>query len=348
MLIEVNVIYEQDFLYRKVFGKSIDKIVLEDLLSDIWNDAFKAQNNQVDIYDYFKYKLTFIADKKSSILFLLITGLTDSHDKLKSEILKFKNNFLQDFSDVIATAPNSFPISLLDPMVEALHRNLKPKISLVGFSGVGKTTITRLIKAEEIPTHHIPTISGEVSSIKIGKLAFNLWDFAGQEQFSFLWNKFIKGSDAVLLISDSSLANVEKSKFFLDLIKEEAPYAHVAIIGNKQDLPDSIEVTRIEEMLGIKSYAMIATDPGNRNKMIQIIADILEMDAEVSPLLKPLLDRDKFVEDAQKALKMGDFEAAAQYFEQIAELCTDIGDYALGVEFYQKYEQLKSIIKTTS
>jgi signal recognition particle receptor subunit beta len=202
-----------------------------------------------------------------------------------------------------------------------------------------------LIKAEEIPMQHIPTITGDIATIKIGKLHFHLWDFAGQEQFSYLWNNFIKGSDAVLLVTDSTLENVEKSKFFLELIKEQAPHAHTAVIGNKQDLDDAINPSHIEKILGLKSYSMIAKDSGNRDKMIQIIADILDMSAEVSPLLKPLLERDKLTEDAVKALETADFDKAAFLFEKISDLCIELGDDSLGKEFFEKAQKIKTMLQ---
>jgi GTPase SAR1 family protein len=192
---------------------------------------------------------------------------------------------------------------------------------------------------------HIPTITGDIATIKIGKLHFHLWDFAGQEQFSYLWNNFIKGSDAVLLVTDSTLENVEKSKFFLELIKEQAPHAHTAVIGNKQDLEDAINPSQIEKVLGLKSYSMIAKDRGNRDKMIQIIADILDMSAEVSPLLKPLLERDKLTEDATNALETADFDKAAFLFEKISDLCIELGDDSLGKEFFDKAQKIKSMLQ---
>ncbi|MFX1391511.1 MAG: ADP-ribosylation factor-like protein [Promethearchaeota archaeon] len=234
---------------------------------------------------------------------------------------------------------------VFDPTIDLIHRNLRPKISLVGFSGVGKTTITRLIKADEIPMQHIPTITGDIATIKIGKLHFHLWDFAGQEQFSYLWNNFIKGSDAVLLITDSTLENVEKSKYFLELIKQQAPNAQSAVIGNKQDLREAMNPVQIEKVLGLKAYSMIALDPTNRDKMIQIIADVLEMSAEVSPLLKPLLERDKFTEDAVRALKNADFDKAAFLFDKISDLCIELGDDSLGKEFFEKSQKIKDMLK---
>lgn len=47
---------------------------------------------------------------------------------------------------------------------------------------------------------------------------------------------------------------------------------------------------------------MSTVDPKNREKMIQIIADILEMSTELSPLLKSLFERDEPIENAQRAL----------------------------------------------
>ncbi|MFX1490541.1 MAG: ADP-ribosylation factor-like protein, partial [Promethearchaeota archaeon] len=175
-------------------------------------------------------------------------------------------------------------------ILDELHAHLKPKIALVGFAGVGKTTIKKLIKLDEIPLQHVPTITGEIATIKIGRLFFKLFDFAGQEQFKFLWKSFIKESDAVLIVTDSTVDNVEESKFFIDLKSKEVPYARAAIIGNKQDLSNALSINKIETITGIRTYPMIANRKENRNKMIRIIADVLDMSTADSPLLKELFE----------------------------------------------------------
>jgi small GTP-binding protein len=313
-------------------------------VQDLMKEATAKGGNQVEFHDYFKYRISYISEKEQQLMFLFVTGLTDNFDNIKKELIKCKKEFLNLFEDLLQHKYDSKTFEVFDPTIDAIHRNLRPKISLVGFSGVGKTTITRLIKAEEIPMQHIPTITGDIATIKIGKLHFHLWDFAGQEQFSYLWNNFIKGSDAVLLITDSTLENVEKSKFFLELIKEQAPNAHSSIIANKQDLEDAMSPNQIEKILSIKAYSMIAKDESNRDKMITIIADILEMSAEVSPLLKPLLERDNLIELATNALQNAEFEGAATHFEKISDLCIELGDDSLGREFYEKATKIKEML----
>ena len=280
-----------------------------------------------------------------SLTVLFVTGLTDKFDNIKKELVKCRKEFVDLFEEILQHRFDAKTFEVFDPIVDGIHKNLRPKISLVGFSGVGKTTITKLIRAEEIPVQHIPTITGDIATVKIGKLHFHLWDFAGQEQFSYLWNNFIKGSDAVLLITDSTLENIEKSKFFLELIKDQSPNAHTAVIGNKQDLKDATNPAQIERILGLKSYSMIANETNNRDKMIQIIADVLDMSAEVSPLLKPLLERDKLIEEATKALKSANFEKAAFLFDKISYLCIDLGDDSLGKEFFDKSQKIKAMLE---
>ncbi|HMF32541.1 MAG TPA: ADP-ribosylation factor-like protein, partial [Candidatus Lokiarchaeia archaeon] len=340
-------IYKEVRIYFTHFGKALDEESFNSVLKKLQQEAFVRGRdpNAVGSYDFYKYRISYIAEPKQELLFIFVTDLTDAVENIKTQLEVCKREFIELFGDVLDSQFDAETFDVFQPTLEKIHKELRPKISLVGFSGVGKTTITHLIRAEEIPMEHVPTITGEIGVIKIGKLSFALWDFAGQEQFSFLWNKFVKGSDAVLLITDSTLENVEKSRFFTELVKQEAPHAHVAVIGNKQDLPGAMPTPEIERMLGgIHAYSMVATDPANRDKMITIIADILEMSAEVSPLLKPLIDRDKKMVTAEDALMNGDFQSAFQLFNEIADLCLELGDDSLSQEFHEKSEKVKGYL----
>ncbi|MFX1328035.1 MAG: ADP-ribosylation factor-like protein [Promethearchaeota archaeon] len=343
MLRQVYILKEDKVIYNKNFGKAVPMEDFNKIYREIIKASKKGTGIEQDSYDYIKYKIVFMLEENLGLMFMFITDINDSLSQTKKELNILKNEFLETFGD---NADNLDPslMELLDPIMDSIHRNLKTKISLVGFSGVGKTTTTKLICATEIPSVHIPTITGKISTVKIGKLYFHLWDFAGQEQFSYLWNDFILGSDAVLIITDSTLENVEKSRFFIELVREHAPHAHTAIIGNKQDLPNAMSIEKIEEILSLKTYSMVAIDPDNRDKMIQIVADILGISTDASPLLKPLFERDQLINQAKISLENGDIAQTAEYFERISDLCLELGDDALYKDFYEKAKKLKGYL----
>ncbi len=129
------------------------------------------------------------------------------------------------------------------------------------------------------------------------------------------------------------------------MVNKVVPYARLAVIANKQDLPQALKIEDIERIMGQKTYSMIAIDPNNRPKMIRIIADLLEMDAEVSPLLKPIFERDQLMDKAQVALEKGEYGKVVVIFKEISNICLELGDDSLSIEFQEKAQKLKSFLR---
>ena len=345
MLRQIYVILKDEIIYQKHYGKGLDASLFENILPKIKTDAFSNYGSEINAYDFFKFKISYIVDKDLNLMIIFVSGLTDNYNQIKTELSNFKNELVNFYGNAIKDGVDIVLGEDMELILDEIHRNLPPKISIVGFAGVGKTTITNLIKSEKIPMEHIPTITGDVATIKLGKLHFLLWDFAGQEQFSHLWNKFIRKSDAVLLITDSSFDNVEKSKFFKDLISQEAPLSSSAIIGNKQDLTTAIDIGMIENLMEVKAYPMIAIEKANKIKIIRIIADLLEIDPEVSPLLKPLFDRENLISYAKEALDTDNLEEALNSYKKINELCIEVGDETMALEYQEKFTNLNNLIE---
>ncbi len=292
MLRQVFVLKGNEIIYKREYGCALNNSDIENISFKMIAEAKTMLGTTTGRFDYFEYRVAYDVELEHRISILFIAGLIDDFYRLiKTQMLNFRKFFFDCFAEKLKEKTfDNLDFKRINVKLDDMYRNLKPKIAIVGFAGIGKTIIKKLIKMDEIPLQHVPTISGDIATIKIGDLVFHLFDFAGQEQSRFQWKKFIKESDAVLIVTDSTLKNVEKTRYFLDLKNEEVLYARVAVIANKQDLPNSLSVGEIESITGLMTYPMIAKRKENRNKMIRIIADVLDMSREISPLLAELFE----------------------------------------------------------
>ncbi|MBN1215602.1 MAG: GTP-binding protein [Candidatus Lokiarchaeota archaeon] len=337
MLRQIFVIKKNEIIYRRSFGNALTDSEVEDLSFKIWNIAKKKLEKTTNHSDYFKYRIAYEVDIEKEIIFMFVTGLVDDYFRtIKPQLTIFISQFFESIE--ISPKKNKLSnseIAKLNSIADPMHRNLKPKIAVVGFSGVGKTTIKQLIKLDEIPLQHVPTITGDIATIKIGDLFFHLFDFAGQEEFRYLWKTFIKGSDSVLIVTDSTQDNVYESKFFLELIENEVPHTRAAIIGNKQDLRGAMDIKEIEKILGIKTYSMIANRIENHDKMIDIIAEILDLSYESTPLIDSLVEQSHYLDSTIQLKK--EMEKEKNSNDHYAELNEEVDEHLN--EYYQEKKQ---------
>jgi small GTP-binding protein len=154
------------------------------------------------------------------------------------------------------------------------------KVSIIGYGGVGKTTLVTLLNGGVPPTSYVPTIAIDIQKIegaRIGTYEIATWDFAGQDRFRKLWELYFRGSRIILLVTDSTLENVLNSKDIIDLIRRKDIAAQLLAIANKQDLPGALSPQLVQRILGIKAYGMVAIDPNNQQKALAIIKEALKL-----------------------------------------------------------------------
>ncbi|MFX0036237.1 MAG: ADP-ribosylation factor-like protein [Candidatus Hermodarchaeota archaeon] len=291
------------------------------------------------------YRISYIIEKDFNLLFLFINSRNDDYIVIKKEISTCKDNFLTLFKENLEKHIDSDILKAFDPVIYSIQNKFPPVISLVGDKGTGKTTIINLIRTNTIPFLHDSKISGEIGTLKLGKIHILIRDFTGEEEIGFLWNNFINGTDAVFVVVDSKPETIEKSKFFLKKIEEQTPFAYPAVLCNKQDVIKILNTTQIEEIMGLKTYAVIAANPEYKEKLIHIILETLEMYDETLPLLNLLYERDLLIKEFEEELIKANFEKANSLYEKIFDVCSIVGDNPLEMEFHKKYQEMKIKLK---
>jgi small GTP-binding protein len=152
----------------------------------------------------------------------------------------------------------------------------KLKIALVGEGGVGKTTTLHLLMGKRPPEQYIPTIAlgmEVIENIHFATYSLVLWDFAGQERFRKLWKLYFQGADVVFLLTDSTLRNILVSKDIFSMIRRDAPNVPIVVIANKQDLPNALDPSIIERLIGAETHPLVAVDLSYRDDILKILLD---------------------------------------------------------------------------
>lgn len=271
-------------LFSRVYDKNgVDEALISGFLS-----ALQSFINEIS-GDYIRTLQTgnvkFVYNLMDDLIFVFCVDLEDDEEKLRKKINLAQNVFLKRFGNLIGDWNGQTGIfdsfnSTVDDIVTDLV-----KISVIGFGGVGKTTLLKLILEQEVPIQHIPTIAVDIKDLNglRSPAKVVMWDFAGQQRFESLWDVMIKGSDVILIVTDSSMLNIVKTKKkIISLIQEHNPRAKVVAIANKQDLPNSVKPRTISDLLGVPVHGIVGIDPSNRGLLLDIITNTINRRLEYS------------------------------------------------------------------
>jgi signal recognition particle receptor subunit beta len=86
------------------------------------------------------------------------------------------------------------------------------------------------------------------------------------------------------LVTDSTLENVLQSKDILEFLKEHDSLSDVVVIANKQDLPGALQPSIVQRLLNMKTFGLVAIDPNDRLKALDIIQKSLERDVDLAQM----------------------------------------------------------------
>jgi len=269
MIRGVYVLGEQgNMIYSKEYAKSDSKASMVEFLVNLTHFL-----KTVDLEDKTEHMNAAIARifyaQRSNFTFMFVADKADDANQIEEKMGELVESFMRDYAN-LAVANQA--LEGFDDKVDEIAVTMV-KVAILGFAGVGKTTTLHLLRGETIPLVHDPTIGVSIKKLpdEISNANIVLWDLAGQSRFSILWAKMIANAQVVIIVTDSTLENVLRSKKLVTLVKDEVPDAKVIGIANKQDLPTALTPERVGQILGIPTYELVAIDISYRDRLIQII-----------------------------------------------------------------------------
>jgi len=279
-------IYEVYILFGKnkvqLFHHGLEKLPIDNpklvsgFLVALTNFAIEIGENVIEsltfktlkfVYSYFKdVFVTFVVDKE------------DEEALIKDKIRSVGEAFLLKYKGILDDWDGDD--SVFDDFADILKSVIKSilKIVLLGAPGVGKTTISKLLKGEIIPLEHIPTIGATISEYLVSdEFELVVWDLAGQERFHTIWKEFMSGAEVVFLVSDSTPENIKETKEIYENNKDNVDSnCGFYTIANKQDLDGAKSPKEVEEIIGVKSFGLIAIDSESREKLQYVLKAVIQ------------------------------------------------------------------------
>jgi small GTP-binding protein len=291
MIQYVNILTKdgKSLLFRNYGESDVDRDLLAGFLSAF--SGFMKEISQSDIKstqtEDFKYFYTII----DTIIIVVCTDLKDDDATVNTRILKIRTRFLKKYGKILESGSWGGNRTIFSEFGKELDNILLGaiKVSIIGFGGVGKTTLTELICGKEVDLEYVPTLTVDIAEYngdEFGR-SLTLWDFAGQEQYRSLWKSLLERTDITLLVTDSTYEGITGSKEIIHDILDKF-FADKLVIGiaNKQDLPNRLSSELCERMLSskkrtIKTHDMIAINPLYRPKILAILNEAINLISQI-------------------------------------------------------------------
>ncbi len=259
--------------------------LLKDIDEELTSRGFYEEDLVIDIITL---KIICYKMKNPIPLFVSLTyddsSLPDQILPKMHKILKILRTFLEKTNisaDKISEDNKKLLESKCSPLIDDLLMLRPAKISVIGYDFVGKSYINEMIKSGKMPKKYKETTHLKKYKATLFGMPILLWDIPDQGDISEnVWQSFILGSDAVILVLDSTKENAEESKLMVDVTDKIIPHAELLIVANKQDSDDSLKPEEIESILGSKVFPFVANKPENSILIQKQAAKLLEIKAE--------------------------------------------------------------------
>ncbi len=232
---------------------------------------------EVDSLEMGQYRISLMIT--SNFMLSILADRVNSAEELEKVLRRLMEDAVDIFGDATKESVSNESVEKFEQCVEDAIKMIPVKCTLTGYGGVGKTTIVKLVAKGITVSKHIPTILADVEELHIEGIEpfkVTLFTVAGQPEYWRTWMVTTEGSDFVVLVTDSSEEDVIRlQKEILPYLMKITPYSRFTLIANKQDLPDRLPPSAIEELTGFPSYPLVAISPDAKERFIEILNSMI-------------------------------------------------------------------------
>lgn len=267
-------------IYQKNFGAiKIDESLIAVFLSALTSFTGAMPDGSIKSVVSGRLKFVYTVDNKRDLIHVFCADMEDDELGLHQRVKRVRDVFAEEQFHKLATWDgqskdiwNDFEAS-----VEKILSGII-KIALVGFGGVGKTTVLNLMRGTDIPIEYNPTIAVDVKKLDVSATyEVIIWDFAGQERYTPLWTFLLRGTNIVFLVTDSTVENVVSTKrVYLNVIKKRKQDLMTYCLCNKQDMPRAMKPKLVERILNVPCYPMVAINPTFREEVMNLVTTAID------------------------------------------------------------------------
>ncbi|XXQ30000.1 ADP-ribosylation factor-like protein 1 [Plasmodiophora brassicae] len=129
------------------------------------------------------------------------------------------------------------------------------RLLLLGLDNAGKTTLlNRIHKPDSISTATIPTVGFNMQHCVVDNVHIAMWDLGGQTSIRRYWRLYVKNTDAIIYVVDSTDRDrfeLARTELLGVLEEEELGGVMVLVMANKQDIPGATPAGDLSNALGL-------------------------------------------------------------------------------------------------
>ncbi|WP_371804417.1 Rab family GTPase [Candidatus Lokiarchaeum ossiferum] len=342
MLRQVFLYHHKEMIFSHFFGQAYDSATMNLLITKLDTFISNPMDGKVFSKPMFDFQAHYGMFK--GVFYIFVTDMADRPKIIAKEIERAAKLFSKHFSDPMEIKNPTTGKEEFTLFIKETHYFLHPKFTLMGPLGAGKTSIASFLGATGTPDKKIMNFA-VYYQVKLGEIFFDLWDFVESDDYSPLWNNYVRGSDLIFYVLDGSQNKLtdKKVKFFLNLIRREGKYSNWVVILTHKNSPDFVSGPQLTEkydlLKGKKIFEVDLADADIKEQLSSIFSDTIGLKRSLPSDFRTKLQQ------ANDFVGTEEFKAAISILQDLIQICEDYQEYSYLEIFKNKINELEEKAK---